>query len=214
MKTEIYKIDGMTCASCSSAVERATRKLVGVESSDVNLSTEKLTITYNETALEKESIVETVKKAGYSATIEVPDKTITMPIEGMTCASCSQSIERKLSKNEGVTSITVNLATETAQIIYNPDKVRLSELKQQITKLGYTPKEIVVKRNVDEDKLRKEKEIKIMKFKLVVAAIFTIPLVYIAMVPMIKFIDLPYPEILSMMMNPLNNALTQIALVL
>lgn len=214
MKTEIYKVDGMTCASCSSAVERVTKKLEGVESSVVNLSTEKLTITYNEIALEKESILEVVKKAGYTATIEVPDKTITMPIDGMTCAACSQAIERKLSKNDGVTSITVNLATETAQIVYNPDKVRLSELKQQITKLGYTPKEIVVKRNVDQDQLKKENEIKSMKFKLLIATIFTIPLFYIAMAPMIKFINLPYPDMLSMMMNPLNNALTQIVLVM
>ncbi len=132
----------------------------------------------------------------------------------MTCAACSQAIERKLSKNDGVSSITVNLATETAQIVYNPDKVRLSELKQQITKLGYVPKEIEVKRNIDEDQLKKEKEIKDMKFKLLIATIFTIPLFYLAMAPMISFLNLPYPKALDMMMHPLENALTQIALVL
>lgn len=214
MKTEVYKVDGMTCASCSSAVERVTKKLEGVDTSVVNLSTEKLTITYDDSLLDKDHIIEAVKKAGYSASREVQDKTVSMPIEGMTCAACSQAIERKLSKNDGVSSITVNLATETAQIVYNPDKVRLSELKQQITKLGYVPKEIEVKRNIDEDQLKKEKEIKGMKFKLLIASIFTIPLFYLAMAPMISFLNLPYPKALDMMMHPLENALTQIALVL
>lgn len=214
MKTEIFKVDGMTCASCSSAVERATKKLEGVDTSVVNLSTEKLTITYDDSVLDNDRIMEAVKKAGYSAMREVADKTVTIPIEGMTCASCSQSIERKLSKTEGVSSVTVNLATEMAQVVYNPDLVRLSELKQQITKLGYTPKEVVVKRNVDEDQLRKQKEINTLKLKVLIASIFTLPLFYLAMAPMITFVNLPYPELLDKMMNPLNNAIAQIALVL
>ena len=48
MKTEVYHIDGMSCAACSSAVERVTRKLNGVESSTVNLTNNKMTITYDE----------------------------------------------------------------------------------------------------------------------------------------------------------------------
>ena len=47
MRTEVYDIEGMSCAACSSAVERVTRKLEGVESSDVNLTTNKMTITYD-----------------------------------------------------------------------------------------------------------------------------------------------------------------------
>ena len=48
MTTEIYHIEGMSCAACSSAVERVTRKLDGVEQSDVNLTTNRMTITYDE----------------------------------------------------------------------------------------------------------------------------------------------------------------------
>ena len=48
MKTEIFDIEGMTCASCSAAVERVTRKLPGVEKSEVNLVTKKLNILYDE----------------------------------------------------------------------------------------------------------------------------------------------------------------------
>ena len=48
MTTQRYHIDGMSCAACSSAVERVTRKLNGVESSNVNLTTNRMVITYDE----------------------------------------------------------------------------------------------------------------------------------------------------------------------
>jgi len=67
MQKEVYDISGMTCASCSSAVERVTRKLSGVGSSEVNLATNKLTIEYDETILQPVDIIEKVKKAGFGA---------------------------------------------------------------------------------------------------------------------------------------------------
>lgn len=57
MRTEVYDIEGMSQTACSSAVERVTRKLEGVESSDVNLTTNKMTITYDETKVTPEMIM-------------------------------------------------------------------------------------------------------------------------------------------------------------
>ncbi len=62
---EIYNIEGMTCASCSSAVERVTSKLPGVISSSVNLTTAKLTIEYEDDKVTPDLIMEKVKKAGF-----------------------------------------------------------------------------------------------------------------------------------------------------
>lgn len=67
MKTEIYCIDGMSCAACSAAVERVTRKLDGVESSDVNLTTNKMRITYDESKVTPEMIIGKIEKAGFGA---------------------------------------------------------------------------------------------------------------------------------------------------
>ena len=67
MTTQQYHIDGMTCAACSSAVERVTRKLAGVERSDVNLTTGRMTITYDEGRVNPELIQDRVSKAGFSA---------------------------------------------------------------------------------------------------------------------------------------------------
>ncbi len=67
MKTEVYNIEGMSCAACSSAVERVTGKLAGVEQSSVNLTTAKMTITYDETQVTPEQIMEKVERAGFRA---------------------------------------------------------------------------------------------------------------------------------------------------
>lgn len=70
MKQECYDITGMTCASCSAAVERVTRKMEGVQESNVNLATNKMTITYDESKVSPEDIIGRVEKAGFGAALE------------------------------------------------------------------------------------------------------------------------------------------------
>ncbi len=74
MKQEVYKISGMSCAACSSAVERVTRKMKGVARSDVNLTTAKMQIEYDETIVTPEQIIAKIEKAGFGAEIYVEDK--------------------------------------------------------------------------------------------------------------------------------------------
>lgn len=74
MKQEVYKISGMSCAACSSAVERVTRKIAGVARSDVNLTTAKMQIEYDETVVTPELIIAKIAKAGFGAEIYVDDK--------------------------------------------------------------------------------------------------------------------------------------------
>lgn len=214
MKSKKFKITGMTCASCSNAVDRAIKKLDGVTEQNVNLVTELMTVTFDENKLTEADIIKTVEKAGYEATEVSDSKEVTIPIAGMTCASCSKAVERALGKLAGVESVNVNLATEKALVKYNPEKVRLSEIKQAINKAGYQALEIKNKSAVDEDKLRKEKEIRTLWTKFIVSAIFSIPLLYIAMAPMITWLNLPLPGWLQPMQYPLTYALVEILLVI
>lgn len=69
MKTQVYIIDGMHCAACSAAVERVTKKINGVAQSSVNLTTNKLNITYDESFVTEEKIITEVQKAGFDATL-------------------------------------------------------------------------------------------------------------------------------------------------
>ena len=143
MKTEIYNIDGMSCAACSSAVERVTRRLEGVEESNVNLTTAKMTITYDEGRVNPELIMEKVSKAGFTASL-VPEEMDRMAEEEETFA-------------------------------------------------------------------RQEENLKESKRRLIGAACFAVPLLYIAMGHMVPF-PLPVPEVIDMHTHPLNFALAQLIL--
>lgn len=72
MREEKYDISGMHCAACSASVERVTRKLPGVERSDVNLTTGILTIQYDEQQTQPQQIVSKVEKAGFGAALHAP----------------------------------------------------------------------------------------------------------------------------------------------
>ena len=74
MREEKYDISGMHCAACSASVERVTRKLPGVERSDVNLTTGIMTICYDESQVGEEQIVAKVRKAGFGAELRVEKK--------------------------------------------------------------------------------------------------------------------------------------------
>ena len=146
--------------------------------------------------------------------IPISDKEITIPIGGMTCAACSQRIERAVGKLDGVFSSSVNLASEKATVRYDPATVRISQIKSLILKLGYTPLENQGAATVDEDKLRKQKAIRVLWTKFIVAAVFSLPLLYLAMGSMIWWLKFPIPSMLIPMQYPINYALTQIALVI
>ncbi len=209
MKTESYKINGMTCAACAKAVERAVKKLDGTTEANVNIATDKLALTYDDTKLKPEDIMSAISKAGYEAVAEKKTKEVTIPIQGMTCAACAKAIERAVGKLGGIESVSVNLATEKANIHYDTGQLRLSEIKQAIAKAGYKALEIENKSNVDEDRLRKEKEIRTLWTKFIVSAVFAVPLLYIAMGAMLGW---PLPKALDPMDYPLFYALVEIAL--
>ncbi len=211
---QILKISGMTCASCSARIEKITSRLVGVTSSSVNLAAEKLTIAYDEAQVTLEQITAAVTKAGFQVLPEVKSKDITIPVGGMTCASCSTRVEKVLNKLDGVSSATVNLATEKAVITYNPDVVRISQIKAAITKAGYTPLETQTATQVDEDAIRKQKAIKTLWTKFWISAVFCIPLLYIAMGSMIWWLHFPIPAFLAPMQYPLVYSIVQILLTL
>lgn len=139
---------------------------------------------------------------------------ISFSIRGMTCAACAKRVEKAIAKLEGVTEVNVNFATEKAFVTYDQHKVRVSEMKEAVVKAGYQPLEVRETEAEDEDRARKEKEIKTLWRKFLVAAIFAFPLLYIAMVPMIKVISLPGAQMLdSLMMNyPLVYALIEFLL--
>jgi Cu+-exporting ATPase len=214
MQQKNMKIIGMTCAACAQRIEKVTSKLPGVLKASVNFAAETLQIEFDEQNVSVQEIQSAVNKAGYQVLPETTEKEVTIPIGGMTCAACSQRIEKAVGKLEGVTSSSVNLATEKATFKYNPAVVRISQIKSLITKLGYTPLESQSSVAVDDDKLRKQKAIRVLWTKFIVSAVFSIPLLYLAMGSMIWWLRFPIPSFLRPMQYPIPFALVQIALVI
>jgi Cu+-exporting ATPase len=215
VKTAHLKINGMSCAACAQASERAVKKLAGVEEAAVNFATEKLLVKFEDEELSIEEIKAAVAKAGYEAVEERKDKEVSIPVSGMTCAACAKAIERAVGKVSGVSSVAVNFATEKAAVKYDPAVARLSEIKQAIVKAGYTPLALEgTGRNgpaVDEHRAAKEREIRVLWAKFTVSAVFAIPLLYVAMGAMLGW---PLPAAIDAMNYPLRYALLEIVLVI
>ncbi|MDD4564329.1 MAG: heavy metal translocating P-type ATPase [Eubacteriales bacterium] len=133
----------------------------------------------------------------------------TLKITGMSCAACAARIEKAVGKMDGVEQISVNLATEKAAVSYDSRTTNLSAIKEKIEKTGYSVLDIEEKKIVDEDKLRKEREIRTLWTKFIVSAIFAVPLLYFAMAPMISWISFPIPSFFDPMHHPLNFAILQ-----
>lgn len=208
MAEKTLSIEGMTCASCAQTVEKATKKLPGVKSSNVNLATEKMNIEYDESTLSIQDIQAAVDKAGYKAVTDTEKKVFA--ISGMTCASCVQTIEKATGKLDGVLESTVNLATEKMSIQYDPSIVSTADIIQAVSNAGYEAREdIATTDSVDLDREKKEKEIKSLWKRFWISTVFTIPLLYIAMG---HIVGAPLPEFIDPMMNPEAFALLQFVL--
>lgn len=120
--------------------------------------------------------------------MEAPNKLdiLTLPIEGMTCASCVLRVEKALKKVDGVQEAVVNLATEQAQVKIDPQKVDFQKLKEAVEKVGYSVIEFKEEKIAAEDLIEKEKEKHLNELKndLIFAVVFTVPVFVLSMLMM------------------------------
>ncbi len=208
MKKEIYPVTGMTCATCALTVEKVVGKIEGVKEASVNLATETLTIDYDEQEVDFTKLQEVVEKAGYG--LVDPFQTESFLIEGMTCATCALAVEKALSRAAGVQEASVNLATERASVRFDSSLLSLADLEHIVEKAGY--KAILPQASMEENrKDGKEQQKAALWQRFVWSSVFTLPLLYIAMGPMLPGGGLPLPAFLH---APLVFALVQLILTL
>ena len=133
-------------------------------------------------------------------------------IEGMSCASCAMTIENAVSKIPGVHKASVNLATEIMTVEAN-DSVTPEDIAKVVDGVGYgaRPRGKSVEEELEEKNEKKEAHLREMKRNLTISAIFTVPLLFIAMADMV---GIPMPAFLSPMQSPVSYALIQLAIVL
>jgi len=164
------KINGMTCASCVNRIEAQVKKVPGVLDVTVSLATESAKIILDN---EKSVMpaINAIEKAGYQVQVLEQE----FQIEGMTCASCVNRIESVLSKENGILSSSVNLATEKARVKYIEGVLDDNAIIKIISKAGY--KALRPKSDLKAASMEKEKQLKYEFLKLSAAIILSLPLV-------------------------------------
>lgn len=186
-------ISGMTCAACSSRIEKGLNKLDGVQEASVNLALEKAAIKYNPEVTSVEAFEKKIEDLGYSVVSEKAE----FELLGMTCAACSGRIEKGLNKLPGVKQAVVNLALETGTVEYNPEQISIQDMIKKVENLGYQAK---VKMDKDQDiEGYREMEIEKQKGKFIFSLILSIPLFW-SMVGHFEFTSFIYVP--DMFMNP------------
>src|SRR5699024_10759639 len=125
-------ITGMTCAACPNRIEKNLNKMEDI-TANVNVTTEKATIEYNSDHTSINALTQKIKYTGYDVVTEKAD----LDVIGMTCAACSNRIEKVLNRTDGVEQANVNLTTENATIKYNPEVTSIDELIKKIQNIGY-----------------------------------------------------------------------------
>ena len=174
-------IEGMSCAACSSRLERALGKLPGVSEAGVNLATRRASLTYDEGETGPERIIEAVTETGFTAVTAGYE----VGVGGMSCASCSARLERGLTKTAGVLQASVNLATQRATLRYIPAVLGPEEIRRVIEETGYEPRpETEGAEDAEErEEAARRSALGAMRRDLVLAAALSLPVLFLSMGP-------------------------------
>lgn len=132
-----------------------------------------------------------------------PTREIDFYVKGMSCAACSKAAERSLNKTSGITSASVNIATEKACVVYNPDLCSLEDMKKSIEGAGF-------KLVTNEEALNDAGE-NTSRLNFTVAITLAAILFTISMGPMM---GIRLPKIISPHHSPMNHSILQLLLVI
>lgn len=201
--TQTFPVKGMHCAACAASVERILSKFEEIDQATVNLVLNQVTITFSQKHFEQWNTA--LEKAGFTILDQADRDEVILDIQGMTCASCSSSIERVLRKKDGIEKADVNLITNQAVIQYQKSKIKVSEMIQAIEKAGF---QAHIHKVDTQAEPKKDYESLRVYVTLALAAV----LLYIGMSHMLGSFELPLPDIIYYKTNPFNFALIQFVL--
>src|SRR5512134_2075067 len=169
-------ITGMTCANCVATVERNLKKLDGVQSAVVNLSSERATVDFEPAKLHLSDVIARVSRAGYGVATGEAD----LVIKRLSDDNDARRLEKALLSLEGVLEAQVNYTTEKARVKYVPTIVTQAELRRAIANSGFEAVELGGEAE-DAEAIAREHEINEQRRLLIVGLIFTIPLFLLSM---------------------------------
>ncbi|RPB04490.1 heavy metal translocatin [Choiromyces venosus 120613-1] len=171
--TTTVKVEGMTCASCSSSIESAFKDVDGVQSIAVDLGTDRAVATHDSAKISAEKVAEIIEDRGFDVEIvrsepvggygrrSISDSTphlatTTISVDGMTCGACTAAIEGGFENVAGIGSFTVSLITERAVAVHDPNVISAERIAEIIDDRGFEATIISTDLHGSEDRGAKE----------------------------------------------------------
>ena len=167
---------GMTCANCVAAVERNLKKVEGVETANVNLSSERAAVSYDPDKASLNDFISRIERAGY----EVAMGEASLGIKHLSDAADANRLEKVLNNLEGVIEASVNLASEKAIVRYVPTVVSQNDLRRSMRSAGFETLDSDDQLE-DAEAQARQHEIAQQKRLLIIGLIFTVPLFVLSM---------------------------------
>jgi Cu+-exporting ATPase len=167
------RLSGMSCARCAQTIEKGVAGLPGIERAAVNFAAEKLTVEFDASRLSIDAIIRKIEDLGYGAKVPVgpaaEEGKLTFAIQGMHCASCAGTIEKKLSALPGMRSVRINFAEDTGTVEFDSEKLGRDEIFEAVREAGYTP---LAERGAAEERSEARREL----FWVIFAAALSFPI--------------------------------------
>jgi len=206
-------IRGMHCASCSSRIEKVLGSTEGIVAAAVNLAAESLEVEWEAGKLSLADIAGIVKGLGFELVLPEKETRLTLAITGMTCASCAARIEKVVGGMPGVRTMQVNLATESATVVFDPELAGRRQIREAIERLGFKAQAAGPAGGSDFERQQEEAILRLaaMAKRLYPAFTFAVLLLLLSMGEMA---GLPMPLFLAPHQAPFTFAFVQFFLVL
>jgi Cu+-exporting ATPase len=169
-------VTGMTCANCVATIERNLKKMDGVQSAVVNLSSERATVDFDPAKLGLGELIARVERAGYGVAAGEAD----LIIKRLSDDNDARRLEKVLAKLEGVTEASVSLTTERARVKYIPTVITQAEIRRAASGAGFEALELGGS-SEDAEAQARQSEIDHARHLLIVGLIFTAPLFLLSM---------------------------------
>jgi Cu+-exporting ATPase len=189
-KELIIPIVGMHCANCANTVGRSLKRLPGVDEASVSYANERAAITYDPKRVTPDQMIEMIKSIGYGAALAEVD----LPVAGMTCNNCANTITRTLKRLDGVLNVNTSYASERTHVTYLPSMVELGDIKRAVRDAGYKIIEVEggEQAQTDAEQAARNAEIADKKRKVIVGAVLSTIIMILSMAEMVGLpLDFP-----------------------
>ncbi|GBF04690.1 heavy metal translocating P-type ATPase [Deinococcus aerius] len=139
-----YFVERMDCADCARTVQSALTRLPGVDTPQVNFTTQTLSLTLDEAQMPRERLEQTLRSLGYPPTLEAapavtPNAPLRYFVNNMDCADCANKVQGVVTRLPGVGEPKVNFTTQTLSLTLDETRTPRTQLEQTLRSIGYPP---------------------------------------------------------------------------